>query len=370
VAGGLGRELRALAGLFLTLGALGFGGPAAHLAMMEERVVRRRGWMTREEFLELVGVVNLLPGPNSTELAIHLGYRRAGWPGLLVAGVAFILPATLIVLACAWAYLRYGAVPAVQGIWHGVQPVVVAVVATALLGFARTTLTSVRLGVAAGASLLLAALGVNEFLVLLAAGLLGLGTAWPGRRLALLAPWVLSLGVLAREEIGAGPLFLFFLRVGSVLYGSGYVLLAFLRGGLVERGGWLTESQLLDAVAVGQATPGPVFTTATFVGYLLDGVPGALAATAGIFLPAFALVAASGPLVRWVRRSSPARGFLDGVIAGSLALMAVVTWQLGRAALDGPVAVLLVLGSALLLRAGVNSALLMLAGALLGLALT
>lgn len=370
MAGGLAGELRALAGLFLTLGATGFGGPAAHIAMMEERVVRRRGWMTREEFLELVGVVNLLPGPNSTELAVHVGYRRAGVPGLLVAGAAFILPATLIVLACAWLYVRYGSVPAVQGIWRGVQPVVVAVVAFALTGFARTGLRTVRLALVAAASLLLAALGVNEFVVLLGAGLLALGAAWPAGRAALLIPWLAPLAALARDEVGAGQLFLFFLRVGAVLYGSGYVLLAFLRGGLVERGGWLTDAQLLDAVAIGQATPGPVFTTATFVGYLLGGVPGALAGTVGIFLPAFALVWASGPLVRWVRRSAPARAFLQGVTAASIALMALVTWQLGRAAIDGPAPVLLALGSLGLLRAGVNSALLMLAGASLGLALS
>jgi chromate transporter len=365
VAGALAPELWGLARLFLGLGAVGFGGPAAHIAMMEERVVRRRGWMTREEFLELVGVVNLLPGPNSTELAIHIGQRRAGVPGLLVAGVAFILPATLLVLVCAWAYVRYGAVPVVQGVWRGVQPVVVAVVAMALVDFARTGLRSVRLRAAATAALLLAVAGVNEFLVLLGGGALALGAAWRGAAASAL-PWLVPLAVSPPGESGVPQIFLFFLRVGSVLYGSGYVLLAFLRGGLVERGGLITEAQLLDAVAVGQATPGPVFTTATFVGYLLAGVPGAVAATLGIFLPAFALVAASGPLVRWVRRTPWARAGLEGVTAASLALMAVVTWQLGRAAIDGPVAALLAIGSALLLRAGINSALLMLAGATVG----
>jgi chromate transporter len=366
MAGALGRELRDLAGLFLTLGSVGFGGPAAHIAMMEEHVVRRRSWMTREEFLELVGVVNLLPGPNSTELAIHVGYRRAGVAGLLVAGVAFILPATLLVLACAWAYVRFGAVPLVQGIWRGVQPVVVAVVATAVVDFARTSLRSFRLRAVAVAALLLAVAGVNEFLILLVAGALALGAAWRGAAASVL-PWLVPVLAPPPTEAGGPQIFLFFLRIGSVLYGSGYVLLAFLRGGLVERGGWITETQLLDAVAVGQATPGPVFTTATFVGYLLAGVPGAVAATAGIFLPAFVLVAASGPLVRWVRGTPPARAFLDGVTAASLALMAVVTWQLGRAAIDGPGTALLVIGSLLLLRAGVNSALLMLVGAAVGL---
>jgi chromate transporter len=366
VAGALGPELRGLARLFLGLGCVGFGGPAAHIAMMEERVVRRRGWMTREEFLEMVGVVNLLPGPNSTELAIHIGQRRAGVPGLLVAGVAFILPATLLVLASAWAYVRYGTVPAVQGIWRGVQPVVVAVVAAALADFARSGLRSLRLRAAALAALLLTVAGLNEFLVLLAGGALAIGAAWRGA-LASALPWLLPLPATVTAEAGPGQVFLFFLRVGSVLYGSGYVLLAFLRGGLVERSGWITEAQLLDAVAVGQATPGPVFTTATFVGYLLAGVPGAAAATVGIFLPAFLLVAASGPLVGWVRRTPPARAFLDGVTAASLALMAVVAWQLGRTAIDGPLPALVAAASLLLLRAGVNSALLIVVAAVVGL---
>jgi chromate transport protein ChrA len=220
VAGALGRELRELAGLFFTLGSVGFGGPAAHIAMMEEHVVRRRGWMTREEFLELVGVVNLLPGPNSTELAIHIGHRRAGVPGLLVAGVAFILPATLLVLACAWAYVRYGAVPVVQGIWRGVQPVVVAVVATALVDFARTGLRSFRPRAAAAAALLLAVVGVNEFLILLVAGALALGTARRGA-----AASVLCAAPSRPRDRGGVPRDLpVLLRVGSVLYGSGYVL--------------------------------------------------------------------------------------------------------------------------------------------------
>jgi chromate transporter len=366
VAGDVGGELGRLARTFLALGSLGFGGPAAHIAMMEEWVVSRHRWMTREEFLELVGVVNLLPGPNSTELAIHVGYRRAGIPGLLVAGLAFILPATLIVLACAWAYVRYGDVPAVRAVWSGVQPVVVAIVATALVRFARAGLITVQLRLLAMLSLALAAVGTNEFLVLLVSGALAIV---PTRSAALVVPWLLPLGLVAAAPAGSLSIFAYFLRVGAVLYGSGYVLLAFLHRGLVERAGWLTESQLLDAVVVGQATPGPVFTTATFVGYLLGGVPGALAATLGIFLPAFVFVAASGPLIRWVRRVHRVRAFLDGVTVASLALMALVTWELGRTALDGALPLLIALGSALLLRAGVNSAVLVLAGAGLGLVL-
>ena len=361
--------MRELARLFTKLGVIGFGGPAAHIALMRDEVVRRRRWMSDEEFLDLVGAVNLLPGPNSTELAVHIGRRRAGVPGLLVAGLCFILPATLLVLGCAWAYVRYGRVPAVAGAWQGAKPVVVAIVLWALAGFTKI---AVRSRLAAGAGVLalgLTAAGVHELVVLLVSGLLVLtareGAGRAGAGLAALAPWWAP-GPLLPATAGLGGLFLFFLKVGSVLYGSGYVLLAFLRSGLVERSGLLTEAQLLDAVAVGQVTPGPVFTAATFVGYLLHGVPGALAATAGIFLPAFLVAGLSGVLLPRLRRSPAARAFLDGVNVGSLALMAVVTWHLGRGALTSLPAWLLAVGSLALLVAGVNSAWLIAAGAFAG----
>ena len=362
--------------MFTKLGLTGFGGPAAHIALMREEVVRRRGWMTDEEFLDLVGAANLLPGPNSTELALHVGRRQAGAAGLLVAGVCFILPSMLLVFACAWAYLRFGRVPAVAGAWAGAKPAVVAVVAVALVGFARTAMRSAGVAAAGGAALVLAVLGVHELVVLLAAGTLVLLLRWPSRRAgagaAALLPWI-SVGVpsaaLPAAAPGLGWLFLFFLKIGAVLYGSGYVLLSFLRSGLVERGGYLTEAQLLDAVAAGQLTPGPVFTTATFVGYLLHGVAGGVLATVGIFLPAFIFVGVSGALVPWLRRSPPARAFLDGVNAGSVALMALVTWQLGRSTLTSPMMWSLALGSLLLLRVGVNSAWLVAAGAVAGMLL-
>ena len=363
--------LRDIARLFLKLGLVGFGGPAAHIALMRDEVVRRRGWMGDEEFMDAVGAVNLLPGPNSTELALHIGRRQAGTAGLLVAGACFILPPMALVLVCAWAYVRYGHLPAVLGAWAGAQPVVVAVVAMALVGFARTALRTTP-GVVAGLlALVLAALGVHELAVLLAAGLLVLAVRMPSRiggaaaGVAAFVPW-LPAGVPAAAVPGLGWLFLFFFKTGAVLYGSGYVLLSFLRGGLVERGGWLTEAQLLDAVAAGQLTPGPVFTTATFIGYLLHGVPGGLVATLGIFLPAFLLVGVSGALIPWLRRSPPARAFLDGVNAGSVALMAVVTWELGRHALTSPWLGALAAASVLLLRAGVNSSWLVAGGALAG----
>jgi chromate transporter len=385
--------------LFLKLGAISFGGPAAHVAMMEDEVVRRRGWLSREEFLDLVGATHLIPGPNSTELAIHIGRLRAGWAGLVVAGAAFILPASLIVLACAWAYVRFGSLPAASGLLYGVKPVVIAVVVQALLGLGRTALRT-REAIAVGAAALAAAAaGVHELVVLLGAGIVLLAARWSrGARAGgaayglLLAPIgalvgsparatasgtaVIPLAALAAAPAGGAaafglwPLFLFFLKVGSVLFGSGYVLLAFLRADLVERWGWLTEAQLLDAVAVGQLTPGPVFTTATFVGYLLGREPGAVLATVGIFLPAFVLVALSGPLVPFLRRSALAAAFLDGVNAASLALMALVAAQLARAAVVDLVTLALALASALLLvRFRVNSSWLVLAGATLGLAL-
>lgn len=359
--------------LFLKLGLIGFGGPAAHIALMRDEVVRRRGWMSDEEFLDAVGAVNLLPGPNSTELALHIGRERAGVPGLLLAGACFILPPMTLVLACAWAYVRFGRLPAVLGAWTGAQPVVVAVVATALVGFARTTVRTREVAAAGLLALVLATLGVHELAVLLAGGLLVVAARWPigwpgAPALFALSPLLPAIP-LSTSEAGLGWLFLFFFKTGAVLYGSGYVLLSFLRAGLVERGGWLTETQLLDAVAAGQLTPGPVFTTATFIGYLLRGIPGGLVATAGIFLPAFLLVGASGALIPWLRRSAPARAFLDGVNAGAVALMAVVTVALARHALTAPWLWVVAVASLALVRAGVNSAWLVAGGALVGMLL-
>ncbi len=349
------RALSELAWLFLRLGATAFGGPAAHIAMMEHEVVHRRGWLTRAQFLDMLGATNLIPGPNSTELAIHIGHARAGWPGLVVAGAAFIGPSTLIVGAIAWAYIRYGSLPAVAGLLYGVKPVVVAIVVQALWRLAALALRSVDLVVVAAAAVVALVTGFHELVVLVAAGAaaaIARSMASAARR----ASTVFGLGAGALLGSGASaatlaatggsafglwPLFLVFARIGSVLFGSGYVLLAFLRADLVQRFGWLTEQQLLDATAVGQVTPGPVFTTATFVGYVLGGPAGAAVATLGIFLPAFVFVALSGPLVPRLRRSPLAGAVLDGVNAASLAFMSVVVWQLGRAALVDLLAVAL-----------------------------
>lgn len=358
--------------LFLRLGTTAFGGPAAHIAMMEDEVVRRRKWMTRDEFLDLLGATNLIPGPNSTELAIHIGHRQAGWPGLIVAGASFILPAVLIVIAFAWAYVRYGSLPQVTGVLYGVKPVIIAIVLQALWSLGRNAIKSKVLAVLGLVAVALTFAKVHELLVLFGAGLIAVGA----RQLKSSFRSLISASTLAMflqtssagaATFGLWPLFLFFLKVGAILYGSGYVLLAFIRADLVERWHWLTETQLLDAIAVGQVTPGPVFTTATFIGYVLGGTRGAMVATLGIFLPAFFFVAVSGPLVPRIRRSEIAGAFLDGVNVAALALMLVVTYQLGRAALVDVTTLALALISAFLLfRFRVNSAWLILGAAIVG----
>jgi chromate transporter len=365
-----------LARLFLKLGTIGFGGPAAHIALMEDEVVRRRGWLTREEFLDYVGATNLIPGPNSTELAITIGHTRAGWPGLIVAGASFILPAAIIVGVIAWAYTRFGQLPAIVAVMAGVKPVVIAIIVQALWRLTKSAVKTRVLAVLGVAAAVAAALGTNELLVLLGAALAGivltLGNARQrssiGASLSVLKP-AGALGIAAAAPVVAPPwpLFAIFLKIGSVLFGSGYVLLAFLRADFVHRLGWLNEQQLLDAVAVGQVTPGPVFTTATFVGYVLAGVPGAVASTVGIFLPAFVFVAISGPLIPRIRQSRLAGAALDGVNVASLALMATVTWQLGRAAIvDVPSAALAVASAVLLFTTRLNIAWLILGGAIAG----
>ena len=292
-------SLSELAVLFLKLGTIAFGGPAAHIAMMEDEVVRRRRWMTREEFLDLLGATNLIPGPNSTEMAIHIGHRRAGWKGLVVAGTSFILPAMLIVMGFAWAYVRYGSVPQVKGVLYGVKPVIIVIVLQALWSLGRTALKTKLLAGIGIAGVILTFLGVHELLVLLGGGLIVMAVRLIGahkgqpsfRSLISASPLIVFLQTgTATASFSLAMLFLFFLKVGAVLYGSGYVLLAFIRADLVDRWHWLTESQLLDAVAVGQVTPGPVFTTATFIGYVLGGTKGAVIATVGIFLPAFVFI--------------------------------------------------------------------------------
>ena len=381
-------SLSDIARLFLRLGTTAFGGPAAHIAMMEDEVVRRRGWLTRDQFLDYLGATNLIPGPNSTEMAIHIGHARAGWPGLVVAGVSFITPATLIVSAVAWAYVKYGALPEVTGILYGVKPVVIAIVAHALWRLGRSAVKTRELAVLAGAAAVAAAGGMHELVVLLAAGsacalirvmsrpsrsstIAALTAAAGASTTTAVLTAVPAVATAGAAPFGLWTLFFVCAKIGAVLFGSGYVLLAFLRADLVQRLGWLTEPQLLDAIAAGQVTPGPVFTTVTFVGYVLGGPAGAATATLGIFLPAFIFVALSGPLVPRLRRSPTASAVLDGVNVASLALMAVVSWQLGRAALvDSLTVMMAAIALFALARYHVNSAWLIGAAALIGLGAT
>ena len=379
------EALRELAVLFLRLGTLAMGGPAAHIAMMEDEVVRRRRWMTHERFLDMLGVCNLIPGPNSTEMAIHIGQLRAGFAGLVVAGACFILPAAAIVLVIAWMYVRFGTMPQAVGLLYGIKPVIIAVVLQALWGLGRTAIKSRLLAVLAIVALIASLLDVNDMIVLLGGGLVMLAIRALEDRAAVRAT-LAAIPVAARASVAKGAalgaaavavpfslttLFLFFLKVGAVLFGSGYVLLAFLRTDLVDRLRWLTEAQLLDAVAVGQITPGPVFTTATFIGYILGGFRGAVVATVGIFLPSFFFVSISGPLIPHLRRSPLAGAFLDGVNVGAWALMAAVTLFLARSAVVDLTTMLLAISSAVvLIRYRVNSAWLVLGGGLIGLAMT
>jgi chromate transporter len=379
-------SLGQIALVFLKLGTIAFGGPAAHLAMMEEEFVRRRRWITQAEFLDRLATANLIPGPSSTEVAIFIGQLKRGWIGLIVAGCCFIIPAAAIVSVIAWGYVRFGSLPKVEGVLYLIKPAVVAIVIQALGKLARTGIRTPRLAVIAVLAAGLSLVGVSPILVLVFAGLVSATALVMKNRLvgAVGLPRIVGLqkivglpkvvaGAMAVAAVGAafpvglGRLFLSFLKIGSVVFGSGYVLLAFLQTEFVERLHWLTDKQLIDAVAVGQFTPGPLFTTATFIGYVVAGWIGAVVATVGIFVPGFVLVAVSGPLIPRLRKSEVAAAALDGVVAGSLALMAVVTWQLGKASIVDRTA-LVVFGLSLiaLLRFRVNSAWLIAGAAVVG----
>jgi len=356
--------------VFGTLGVIGFGGPAAHIALMRREVVERRRWLTDQQMVDLVGITNLIPGPNSTEMAMHVGRLRAGGVGLVVAGLAFIVPAAAIVLALAWAYVAYGTTPTGEALLYGVKPVIIAIVLAALVAFSRTALAGPLRSIVAVAVGLLWVAGVNE-LVLLAAGAVTvaavrLGTGHPWAAIGIVMP--AALATAAAGSVNLLTLGAIFLKAGALLYGSGYVLLAFLRGDLVEGLGWLTDSQLLDAIAIGQVTPGPLFTTATFIGYVLAGVPGAVVATVAIFLPAFVFVALIGPIADRVRDRPLTAALLDGVNAAALGLMAAVSVQLGREAVVDPLTVVLLVLSGLALWWGlIPSVVLVAAGGAAGL---
>ena len=378
------NKIGQLLGLFLKLGVTAFGGPAAHIAMMEDEVVTRRGWLTRERFLDLIGATNLIPGPNSTEMAIHIGFVRAGIVGLVVAGVSFILPAALLTLGCAWAYEQFQTVPEADALLYGIKPAVIAVILSAVWRLGKTAAKGPFLIVIGFLVMLSVLFGINEIIALLSGGIVGilwqlgsrlgkgktlLGFAWlPSSNLAF------SVTVASPSSVTLTSLGLFFLKIGCVLFGSGYVLIAFLQGGLVEQYQWLTQQQLLDAVAIGQFTPGPVLTTATFIGYVLAGPLGALVATLGIFGPSFLFVLVTNPLIPRLRQSAVAGAFLDAVNASAIGLMAAVTVELARHTLidwetkqiDWAAGLIALASAVVLFRYRVNAAWLVLGGAVIG----
>lgn len=362
-------RLRELAAVFGTLGGIGFGGPAAHIGLIRREAVERRRWLDDARLVDLVGLTSIIPGPNSTELAMLVGRERAGGWGLLVAGLAFIVPAAAIVLILAWAYVAFGATPAAEGLLYGIKPAVLAIIAVAMVAFARTALNGplrIAIGLAVGA---LWFLGVNE-LVLLVGGAATMAVARLGRGHPWAAAGVAVPMTAAAASVNLLTLGAVFLKAGALLFGSGYLLLAFLRGDLVDRLGWLTDAQLLDAVAIGQVTPGPLFTTATFVGYVVAGLPGALVATVAIFLPAFVLTALVARVADRIRDRPLTAAVLDGLNASAIGLMAAVSVQLGATAIVDPLTAALALGALIGLALGAPSFALVAIGAAVGLGAT
>jgi len=394
IQGPLGERLRALAALFLKLGVISFGGPAAHIALMEDEVVRKRQWLTRQQFLDMLGLTNLIPGPNSTEMAINVGFARAGWPGLAVAGTSFIVPAALITGVVAWAYVRFGSVPLAQSVLAGVKPAVIAVIAVAVWRLGKIAVKDAFLAMLGAVALAAFLLNLSPLLVLAGGGLIGMvvqrirelqrGTpsgAKLSQELVVLKksfllqtflPGVTAVaaGVPVARRVPLARLGWFFLKVGAVLYGGGYVLFAFVDQGLARDLHWLTQQQVLDAIAIGQFTPGPVLSSATFIGYLLGGVWGSVIATVAIFLPSFVYVAALAPILPKLRRSAWMAAFLDSVNVCAVALMAGVTVRLAGDALRGwPFWVIALAALAALSRWKINPAWVVLGGGMAGLAL-
>lgn len=384
--------IREVTSLFLRMGLTAFGGPAAHIAMFRDEVVTRRKWLSDDEFLDLLAATNLIPGPNSTEMAIHLGYLRAGWRGLIAGGIAFIFPAFVIVLAIAAIYKEYGTTPTAQWLLYGVQPVVIAIILQAVWGLGRSALKDWLVILVAALAFGLYFLSVHELLLLFAGGFvvllfrhwrkLGIWFHRDGKGLSGLLIWLpetifrpavnlIATFVQTPAPVTLATLFLTFLKIGAVLYGSGYVLVAFLQTEFVEKLGWITSTQLLDAVAIGQFTPGPVFTTATFIGYQVAGIAGAVVATVGIFLPGFVFVALTNPYIPRLRKSIWLGAFLDGIVAASLGLMAAVTVDLAQKSIvDIPTALIAIIAALLLIRYKLNSTWLILGGAAAGMAVS
>lgn len=369
--------------LFLKLGAISFGGPAAHIALIESEVVRKRQWVTKQQFLDMLGAANLIPGPTSTELAINVGFVRAGWAGLCVAGASFIVPAALITGIFAWTYVRFGSLPQAASVLAGIKPAVVAIIAIAIWRLGKTAVKDAGLAVLGAVSLAAFFVRLNPIAILFGGGVLGMlarrsaslraaigsllaSPTFPLRRIPMIAAFAVATESTVRPSVG--QIAFFFLKVGAVLYGGGYVLLAFLEHGLVQQHVWLTQQQLLDAVAIGQLTPGPVLSTATFIGYILGGIPGAAVATVGIFLPSFFYVALLAPVLFRLRQSAWIAAFLDSVNVSAVALMGGVTFRLAVDALRGWPSWVIGAGSlSVLLRWKVNPAWIVLGGGLTGL---
>lgn len=361
-------------GLFLKLGTIGFGGPAAHIAMMHDEVVKRRKWMSEQQFLDLLGATQLIPGPNSTEMANHIGFVRAGWLGLIAGGLCFALPAILIVSFLSWVYVRYGTTPQAEWISYGIKPVVIGIILQALWLLGKKAIKDKTTALVGLSVIGLFFLGINEIALLFGGALLAMLIRNISRlnqrsMFGFFLP-VAGTGASAAaiQTVNLPLLFLTFLKIGSILYGSGFVLLAYMKADFVTRLGWLTDQQLIDAIAIGQVTPGPFFTSATFIGFILGGMKGALLATVGIFLPSFIFVAVASPFIPRLRNSPWASGLLDGVTAASLGLMASVTWQLGAAALIDPMAIVIAgVSLFLLIRFKIQSTWLIAGGVMIGL---
>lgn len=367
------NSLKELAKLFLKLGIIGFGGPAAHIAMMQDEVVVKRKWMNEQHFLDLIGATNLIPGPNSTEMAIHIGRERAGWKGLIVAGLCFILPAVLITSVFAWLYKQFGTLPKIQSFIYGIKPAIIAIIIMAILPLAKKSLKSIELGIIGLVVLVLSFFQFNEIYLLFGAGIIALIMASiRDRKYRPNSNTIIPLSFLNATNSNIVSttninLFLIFLKIGAILYGSGYVLFAFLDSELVSKG-IISRHQLIDAIAVGQITPGPVFSAVTFIGYQINGVGGAIISTFAIFLPSFLFVALLNPLVKKMRRSILFASFLDAVNIASVAVILMVCYQMGRDSISDWKTVLIATASIIIMMIykNINSVFIVLGGSIIG----
>lgn len=366
------NNLKEIAKLFLKLGIIGFGGPAAHIAMMQAEVVVKKKWFTEQHFLDLIGATNLIPGPNSTEMAIHIGHEKAGWKGLIVAGFCFIFPAVIITLIFACLYKEYGQIPAIKPFLYGIKPAIIAIILSAIFPLAKKSLKTIQLGIIGGIVLLLSLLNYNEIILMFGAGFIALLFYYwkqnTNKNMNIFIPIPLFQG-LNTNLISATNLnlFLIFLKIGSILYGSGYVLFALLDAELVAKG-LLSRTQLIDAIAVGQFTPGPVFSSVTFIGYQINDFSGAMLSTIAIFLPSFIFVALLNPLVKKMRNSKLFSAFLDAVNVASIAIIVSICIEMGKETIIDWRTVLIALLSIIITfnYKKINSAFIVLGGSILG----